>query len=366
MKTGTRITLEGYGKMKGETEPAKLLRIQGVTVYLGFDVDGETRKVPFRTSDGCAQGSMPTEGFQIPPAVLKAIRTGGKVDSSSSTGSPNSTTKGNGKTMQVATGKGAGVKTGVKKTTPATASKNGKAAKAEEPEEVEEAAPAAKTPAKATAPKTKTPAKVKTPEPAEEEEEVEAGELSPMELEAARVQPPAEGEVRVKIAPLMFRQLRWDELRPYPEGRKVPGFKAFKAAMDGAAERSYVYLNVGEAAAKFLVNTAFKNGFNGGWKGSLTGGFKRGAFRTATELAEAFEFALPAVIAAHAKEEEEEEETPPAKGKGKATTPAPSSPVGKTSAAKPGTSAAKTAPAKATATKAPVKTTGKAVIKKKG
>jgi hypothetical protein len=390
------ITLEGYGQLKGQSETVKVGKVSGAQVILLFNEEGTDYETPFRLADGCVVGSSPEGGFKIPAEVLQELKESGKVTTKQGGTRPESSPrkavrpassltparagKGNAN-MATATAEkpktGRAAKTAapaVKATVETTAAKNGKKT-AEAPAPAPAATTRKRTPAPAAeevktsatksgriaaskpntaqaatpAPKTRTKAQAA---PAEEEED---GELSPMELAAQegitrKTRRPGEGETEIKIAPLMFRQIRWNEIRPYPNGRRVPGFKEFKKAFDAAAERSYVYIVVNEAAARYLVETVFVNGFERNWVGSLAGGFKRGAKRTAEELAAEFGFKVPAVIANHrgsgARDEEEEAPAPPARGRRAAAAPAaPAAPVKATGRAK-----ATTAPAAPAAT----------------
>lgn len=335
MKNGDIVELEGYGTMQGQSDLALFLRMENGFIYLGFDPGGNDpiQEVPFRVADGCAKGSVVTGGLVIPSATLSEIKGGGK-----------SAGKAKGKEMRkVIEGEVTEEKkTTAKGPTSAKASTNGKAPEtsekvstktkaksaAKKPDPEPETQPetkktTAKTGTSKTSGKTSEPekpassAKVKTgakkpaetaPEPpkvktstktkaatATQEDEDEERELSPMEEEAGKVQDAAEGQIKVNLPPVMFRQLEFDEIRPHPNGSRKPGWKEFKKALAGAIHRSYAITILDEAGATFLM-AAFERGFTKNWRGSLVGGFKRAARRIAEEINTAFDVEIPEVI----------------------------------------------------------------------
>jgi hypothetical protein len=365
---GTEITVEGFGELKGETEKVKVQKFDGTArVVLTFRMDGKNLNLPFRLADGIQVGSTPEGGFRIPAKVLSEMKESvGTPTNNGNNGSgnkPDATTpstskrpvktkaQGNGmsktatiekETTAVKTGKTPAATNG--KTPPAATTRTRKPAAAKpaaapvEEEEEEEAPPAAAPanrrgrkpatpPAAPPAEPVKTRGRKPAAAPVEEEEEEEAREPSPMELADRRRDAVPEGCVEISLTPLMYRQIAWNEFRPFPEGRRVPGFSALKKAFDAAAERSYVYVTVNEAAAKFLVQKVFVAGFGGNWVGGLAGGFRRVARRISDELAEAFDFEVPATIAnytpARKKAEEVEEEPEPVKTRGRKPAAAP-------------------------------------------
>ncbi len=341
---GTAIEVVGYGALTGQTERVKIgSYLSGKVVLVFHDpTTGEDTEVPFRLVDGNHVGSSPEGGFNIPAPTRKKMQEptltvvkGGKSETASKTQAATAKTPAPtaGKVRRkvaTATATPPATGTGKKKNTAAVA------APVAEPVKKKTATPAT-TPANAAAngkAKTTPPAMQgpagdarKNGKTAPAAAATEDAEQSPM---TRRTRKPAEGEVVIKLAPLMYRQIAWDEIRPLenaPAGTKIPaGWKAFKKAWDEAAERSYVFIIVNEAAAKFLVSRVFKNGFGGKWSGSLDGGFKRAAKRVSEQLAEEFpEIEIPAVIANHvgsgttgAKDEEEEEPTPEPKKRGRA------------------------------------------------
>jgi hypothetical protein len=417
MATPIEIWVEGYGSAKGTREWVKVARIDRAKghVITTFHEDGDDYEVPFRLVDGCVIGSSPEGGYVIPSETLAELKkestapaanlqtavAGGKsgtvrrkLVARPTTTNPATAGHSKGRPHMAAQATSekptAGKRTkttpaAVKATVETTAAKNGKSNGTAPPAAAKPAA-TVKKPATATAKKAeatepapvtkvtekKTPVsnpvsrkKTTAPAPAEEP----AGELSPMELAAqegiARAsQKVGEGETRINIAPLMYRQIVWNEIRPYPDGRRVPGFRDFKRAFDNAAERSYVYVVVNEAAAKFLVLNVFKAGFERNWTGTLAGGFKRGAKRLATMLAETYGFELPPVIANHVVGKGDEEEEPkPKRSPGRPKGAKNAAPAAAGKASKPATAAKPAATAKPAAAATAKK---KVVAKKKG
>lgn len=343
---GRTIRVEGYGKLEGASEGVQIGTIKGGTIQLEFTdgTDGSKWEVPFRLSDGCAAGSSPVTGYRIPPETLAELKgTGsGKANPKEDQPEQASTPAEPGKVPTIRRRRlAAPAKTGQEEGTnmagTATAEPAAPVRKKKVP--VGEAAPAVETngngavpvtrkraaAAPATSPaETTAPAARKKTAPAATAavEETEPAELSPMEESAAqagvnrkRKADLGENGHEIHISPLMYRQIVWNEIRPYPNGRRVPGFKDFRTAFLAAAERSYVYIILTQEAAEYLVNKVFVDGFERNWKGSLVGGFKRGAKRTAEELASRFGFTIPAVIENHvsgAKDVIDEPEAPPA------------------------------------------------------
>jgi hypothetical protein len=366
---GRTIRVEGYGKLEGASEGVQIGTIKGGTVQLTFTdgTDGSKWEVPFRLADGAAAGSSPMTGYRIPEETLAELKgTGsGKVNPESERPEQASTPAEPGKAPVVkrrrlaapaSAGKEGNDMAGTATAEPAAPVRKKKTPAVEAPPAVETngngAAPAARkrtvpatTPAETAAPVTRKKAAPATTG-AEPAAETEPARLSPMEEAAEqtarnrkRRADLGETGFEIKVSPLMYRQILFNEVEPYPNGRRVPGFKEFKAAFMAASERSYVYVIVTQEAAEYLVNKVFVDGFERNWKGSLTGGFKRGAKRNAEELASRFGLTIPAVIENHvsgAKDVlDEPEEAPaattrkrkPAEAPAPAAVAAPSAPV---------------------------------------
>jgi hypothetical protein len=339
---GRTIRVEGYGKLEGASEGVQIGTIKGGTVQLTFTdgTDGSKWEVPFRLADGAAAGSSPMTGYRIPEETLAELKgTGsGKVNPESERPEQASTPAEPGKAPVVKRRRLAA---------PASAGKEGNdmaGTATAEPAARKRTVPAT-TPAETAAPVTRKKAAPATTG-AEPAAETEPARLSPMEEAAEqtarnrkRRADLGETGFEIKVSPLMYRQILFNEVEPYPNGRRVPGFKEFKAAFMAASERSYVYVIVTQEAAEYLVNKVFVDGFERNWKGSLTGGFKRGAKRNAEELASRFGLTIPAVIENHvsgAKDVlDEPEEAPaattrkrkPAEAPAPAAVAAPSAPV---------------------------------------
>lgn len=357
MKSGDRIEVIGYGHLSGERREAVFIGLEASRVILGFWDENDARQyeVPFRKADGVVIKGEISGGYLIPKNILDKLKGIVAPAANPLSGKPRA---GNSSAIQTParrtpTGRGnANMATTKAKpaaapakaaSAPATAKKNGKTTAAAAPVETPAETPKGKNgtakPA-ATAPKAAPkaapkPAAVKpsdraTPAAATVSKPPAAAAPagnSPME-QAARHSKVGEGELLVNLSPLMYRQITFDEIRGQ-EGRKTPGFASFRKAFESAAERSYVYIVMNEAGAKFLVCVAFVNGFKGAWKGSLTGGFKRQAKRTAETICAHYGFAVPQVIADYTGGESRKPKAAPRRTRTPAVAPAAAKPAGK-------------------------------------
>lgn len=373
LAVGSPILVTGYGRMREEEERVTFLRKEPGLIVLSFHDSGDDYEVPFEEKSGRIIGATQEAGYEIPAEVLptltvwsnpnppigegagvKQVRTIRRKKSMASNNSEalrkENKAKGKEKPATVSSGEKtpeqikaaeefkAKMAAGREKKrlereaappAPVAAKPAGKGKgktqaapkPAEAPPVKTETAKPAEKPANPTRSKTTVTAPTEAPKAEDSQPAPKppsaappapvavSGGLSPIDAAATVNRKPATGEKTFQITPLLYRQIRWDEIGPYPNGRTVKGFKDFKRSFDSAIERNYVFINVGPAAASYILGTILKNGFDGKWKGSqvsegsktinsVVAGIKQGGQRFAEQLAEAFGIEIPKVISA--------------------------------------------------------------------